>query len=264
MQPETGTDEKPTLTFHKVYPAAISPMRADKAALGTLPTMAHRHCEPVRTASAFGWYIFPPEDIILKWNGSDTFQLVGDEWVPLMSSQLPGLEAYWDEHAPQDMKGLAPPYISPLPVKGFVQIWSGLLCATQPGWSVLIRPPANIRGSHMFSCFEGLIEADGFQPFPLFINIQLLTTDALIRIPKDFPLFQVQPLMRATYGSDAHRYTEREGLALAADGLPAMSAHDWQGYRKTIRLEDTSTLQFEAGQYTSATRKRAKHEFDRE
>lgn len=264
MQLDTRPDDPPTVIFHKVYPAAISPMRADKAALGTLPTMAYRHCEPVRTASAFGWYVFPPEDIYLKWNGSDTFQLVGDEWLPLMSSQLPGLEAYWDEHAPDDMKGLASPYISPLPVKGFVQIWSGLLCTTRAGWSVLIRPPANMRSSNMFSCFEGLIEADEFQPFPLFINIQLLTTDALIRIPREAPLFQVQPLMRATYGNDAHKYAEREGLALAADGLPAMSAHDWAGYRKTIRKEDTSAAVFEHGQYTSATRKRTKHEFDSE
>ncbi len=116
----------------------------------------------------------------------------------------------------------------------------------------------------MFSCFEGLIEADEFQPFPLFVNIQLLTTDALIRIPKETPLFQVQPLMRATYGNEAHTHAEREGLALAADGLPAMRAHDWAGYRKTIRLEDTSTAHFEKGQYTGATRKRTKHEFDSE
>lgn len=260
MQLDTKPEDKPTVIFHKVYPAAISPMRADKSALGTLPTMAYRHCEPVRIASAFGWYIFPPEDIFLKWNGSDTFHLIGDEWLPLMPSQLPGLEAYWDQHAPNNMKGMAPPYISPLPVKGFVQIWSGLLCATLPGWSVLIRPPANMRGSHMYNCFEGLIEADEFQPFPLFINIQLLTTDALIRIPKEIPLFQVQPLMRATYGKDAHQSIEREGLALAADGLPAMSAHDWAGYRKTVRIEDTETAVFESGHYTAATRKRTKHE----
>jgi hypothetical protein len=264
MQPDHPNEDKPTVTFHKVYPAAISPMRADKAALGTLPTMAYRHCEPVRMASAFGWYIFPPEDIYLKYNGSDTFQLVEDEWLPLLPSQLPGLEAYWDEHAPPDMKGLAPPYISPLPVKGFVQIWSGLLCATRPGWSMLIRPPVNMRGSHMFSCFEGLIEADQFQPFPLFINIQLLATDALIRIQKEVPLFQVQPLMRGTYGTTAHQFSEREGLALADDGLPAMSAHDWAGYRKTIRLEDTSAAVFEMGQYTGATRKRTKHDSESE
>lgn len=260
MQHGATGEDKPTVIFHKVYPAAISPMRADKAALGTMPTVAYRHCEPMRAASAFGWYIFPPEDIFLKYNGSDTFLLVGDEWLPLLPSQLPGIEDYWDEHAPTELRGLAPPYISPLPIKGFVQIWSGLLCATLPGWSVLVRPLVNMRGSHMFSCFEGLIESDQFQPFPLFINIQLLATDSLIRIAKDTPLFQVQPLLRGTYGSTAHQFSVRDGLEMAADGLPAMSANDWLGYRKTIRIEDTNESVFEVGHYTAATRKRTKHE----
>jgi hypothetical protein len=259
MQPEKDETDQSTVIFHKVYSAAISPMRADKAALGVLPTMAYRHCEPVRMASAFGWYIFPPEDIYLKWNGSDTFHLIDGEWLPLLPAHLPELEAYWDEHAPGDMKGLAPPYISPLPVKGFVQIWSGLLCATRPGWGVLVRPPVNMGGSHLYQCFEGLIEADRFQPFPLFINIELLATDVVIRLQKSVPLFQLQPLMRSTYGEVAHKYSEREGLGIGDDGLPAMTAHDWAGYRKTIRVSDP-VEGYESGQYTAATRKRSKHE----
>ena len=262
MQPDNNNSEDgPTVTFHSVYPAAIPPMRADKAALGTMPTMAFRHCEPMRTASSFGWYIFPPEDISLKWNGADVsyLDLGTDEWRPLSQAYLPGFSDYWDEHAPEDIKGLAPPYLSVLPMRGFVQIWSGLLCATRPDWSVLIRPLANIRASHQFSCFEGLLESDRFQPFPLFINIQLLATDVPINILKVTPLFQVQPLMRGTYGESAHRFAERDGLGLMANGEPAMTAEDWVGYRKTIRVEVPNEAP-ESGQYTAATRKRTKHE----
>lgn len=259
MQPENDSDDGPTVTFHRVYPAAIPPMRADKAALGTMPTMAFRHCEPMRTASSFGWYIFPPEDITLKWNGADVFYLDGEAWQPLSQAYLPGFAEYWDEHAPDDIKGLAPPYLSLLPMRGFVQIWSGLLCATRPDWSVLIRPLANVRGSHLFSSFEGLLESDRFQPFPLFINIQLLATDVPIQIPKVVPLFQVQPLVRTTYGEQAHRFAERDGLGLMEDGQPAMTPADWAGYRKTIRV-DVPNEAPESGQYTAATRKRTKHE----
>src|SRR5215204_786866 len=125
MQLDTSSDDGPTVTFHKVYPAAISPMRADKAALGTMPTMAFRHCEPMRTASSFGWYIFPPEDISLKWNGADVLHLEEGEWRPLSQAYLPGFNEYWDERVPDDIKGLTPPYLSVLPIRGFVQIWSG-------------------------------------------------------------------------------------------------------------------------------------------
>ena len=254
MQPEThGDDDDTVVTFHRVYPAAIPPMRADKSALGIMPTMAFRHCEPMRTASSFGWYVFPPEDIFLKWNGADVFYKQDSEWLPLGSqqAQLPGFAEYWDENAPEELQGCPPPFLTHLPVRGYVQIWSGLLCATRPDWSVLVRPPVNIRGSNQYSCFEGLVESDRFRPFPLFINIQLLATDVTIEIPKGAPLFQVQPLMRGTYGDAAHKYVEHEGLAL--------SDADWADYRKTIRVE-VSDEPPEMGKYTAATRKRTKHD----
>ncbi len=257
--PEEASVEAATVKFHRVYPEALPPMRADKSALGIMPTMAFRHCEPMRTASAFGWYIFPPVDISLKWNGSDVFHKQDDEWVPLTHAYLPGFADYWNEHAPESLQDLYPPLLSVLPVRGFVQIWSGLLCSTQKDWSVLIRPPVNMRGSHLYSSFEGLIESDRFQPFPLFTNIQLIATDVAIEIPKMVPLFQVQPLRRDTYGAAAHRFQDSEGLGLSSAGQPAMSEADWQGYRKTVRVE-TPDEPPESGQYPAATRKRAKHE----
>lgn len=259
MQPDTSSEDGPTVTFHRVYPAAIPPMRADKAALGTMPTMAFRHCEPMRTASSFGWYIFPPEDISLKWNGADVLYLEEGEWRPLSQAYLPGFNEYWDERVPDDIKGLTPPYLSVLPMRGFIQIWSGLLCSTRPDWSLLVRPLANIRASYQFSCFEGLLESDRFQPFPLFMNIQLLATDVPINISKVEPLFQVQPLMRGTYGERAHGFSERDGLGLMENGEPAMTAEHWAGYRKTIRVQVPDEAP-ESGQYATATRKRTKHE----
>jgi hypothetical protein len=259
MQPDMHEDGEAIVTFHRVYPAAIPPMRADKSALGIMPTMAFRHCEPMRTASSFGWYVFPPEDIYLKWNGADVFFRQESEWKPLSQAYLPGFEEYWDANAPEELQGLAPPYLSQLPVRGFVQIWSGLLCGTRADWSLLVRPLANIRGSNMYSCFEGLVESDRFRPFPLFINVQLIATDVAIEIPKMQPLFQVQPLMRATYSDGAHRFAEREGLTQMENGQAAMSDADWAGYRKTIRVEVADEAP-EMGHYATATRKRTKHD----
>lgn len=252
MVQDSICQDTPTVVFHRVYPAAIPPLRADKAALGTLPVMAYRHCEPLRMASAFGWYIFPPEDIRLRWNGSDVFHQVDGEWQTLTQAPLPDFADYWDTHAPAEMQGLAPPFLTHLPMRGYVQVWTGLLCSAHAGWSVLVRPLANMRSSHLYGAFEGLVEADRFGPFPLFINLQLMATDVVIEIPKAMPLFQLQPLMRATYGEAAHQSADHEGLA-------PMSPEDWAGFRRTIRV-DRADAPPESGRYTTATRKRTRHE----
>ena len=49
--------------FYRIIPEAIPPMPADASALGTLPFAAYQYCEAIRTASSFGWYIFPMADI---------------------------------------------------------------------------------------------------------------------------------------------------------------------------------------------------------
>ena len=97
-----------------------------------------------------------------------------------------------------------PAFLSRLQLPGLVQIWTGLLCSTAPGWSVLVRPPSNMRGSFLYSAYEGIIETDSFRPCPLFMNIQLLATDVDIQLPKLVPLLQVQPLLRETYSENTH------------------------------------------------------------
>lgn len=246
-----------TVKFHRVYPAAIPPMRADKSALGLMPTMAFRHCEPMRMASSFGWYAFPAEEVNLRWNGSDVFVKEDGRWQPLVRSDLPGFAEYWNQHAPSDLRDLAPPFLTRLQLPGLVQIWTGLLCSTSPGWSVLVRPPSNMRSSFLYSSYEGIVETDNFKPCPLFMNIQLIATDVDIQVPKQLPLLQVQPLLRETYDEKAHFSQEFDGLGMQEDGQPAMSPNDWQEYRRTIRVEEEGQPS-EAGHYSADTRRRAK------
>src|SRR6185436_3300055 len=131
------------------------------------------------------------------------------------------------------------------------------LCSTAPGWSVLVRPPSNMRGSFLYPPYEGLIETDRFKPCPLFMNIQLIATDVDIQIPKLAPLLQVQPLLRATYDENAHSSQEIDGLGMQEDGKPAMSPRDWQDYSRTIRVEEEGQPA-ESGHYAADARKRAK------
>lgn len=253
---------EPTLTFIQAYPNAIPPMRADKAASGVLPTIAFRHCEPVRTASSFGWYVFPPEDVVLRWDGADVLIRLDGEWTPLIQATLPDMDEYWDSCAPETLKGMAPPFVSVLPVRGYVQIWSGLLCKAAPGWSVSVRSLVNIPTTNHYRCFEGVVEADQFAPFPLFMNIQLLATNVDILIPKVQPFFQLQPLLRQTYQSQAHEYEVRPGLKDEESGVSLLSTQDWAGYRKTVRINQTEgeEILIEGGSYSVDSRKRQRRD----
>jgi hypothetical protein len=245
--------------FHRTFPAAISPMRADESALGTLPTAAYQYCEAVRTASSFGWYVFPPTDIRLAWDGAEALYETGGEWRPLTSVHLgDGFLDLWDAHAPADLKGRAPPYLSSLFVPGIVQIWSGLLVSSARDWSVLIRPLANVPQSHAFACSEGVIETDRFGPCPLFVNIRLLSTDREIVIPKLKPLFQIQPIRRECYaGATLKDVAPKQD---DANGPFGMSESDWDGFRSTIRSADPRDTDHKTGSYGASVRRRAKRE----
>ena len=242
-----------TIRFHRMIPGAIFPMRGDKSALGGIPAAAHQYCEALRSASAFGWYVFPPTQIRLRWDGSDVFHEAEGEWELLTSCHPPGFSDYWDMHCPEALQGQAPPYLSSLFVPGVVQIWSGLLVSAPDGWSVLVRPPANLPHSRAYSCYEGIVEADWFKPCPLFINIRLLATDLVIDIPHLKPLFQVQPLHRMTYCDESHDAALLEGL----EGSTALTPVEWEGFGRTIR-STAPDRPHPPGQYAAAVRKRAK------
>ena len=57
--------------------------------------------------------------------------------------------------APDDIKGFSPPFVGALQEPGVVQIWSGLVARTAPGWSLLVRGPANLPRSLGYEVYEG-------------------------------------------------------------------------------------------------------------
>jgi hypothetical protein len=62
----------PLVTFHRLIEHGRPPERADRSALGTLPTGAYRHCEAAAAASGFGWYLSrrPPVAALIPAAGS--------------------------------------------------------------------------------------------------------------------------------------------------------------------------------------------------
>src|SRR5689334_14753609 len=98
--PKAAVAEEPEriIRFYRMFAGCPRPMRADRSALGGLPTGAFQYCEPVCIASAFGWYVFPPIDFHVQWDGTDFIWTHdhGETWQPLTTEHLPGLPDVFD------------------------------------------------------------------------------------------------------------------------------------------------------------------------
>jgi hypothetical protein len=244
-------ESPPIVRFYRLIADARLPQRADRSASGTLPTRAYRYCEAVTAATAFGWWVFPPTDMMLLWDGHDIFwRCTGwDDWLPLMpSAQYPDLAKQFDETAPQSLAGCSPPFLTALPEPGTVQIWTGLMARTISDWSLLIRAPANLPLPGGYCMYEGIIETDHWFG-PLFTNLRLTRTHVPIHFKDDFPLAQVQPLPRVAYA---------DRTLCSTDFVPEITGlkpGDWDAYKDTI-ADPNENRDRPFGTYAVASRKR--------
>jgi Family of unknown function (DUF6065) len=221
--------QSPIVTFFRLIECARLPMRADKSALGTMPTRAFRYCEPLRTASAFGWYVFPPTTFDIMWDGDDLWWRIDtvNDWQPLGTIQFPDQAERFDLVAPDDIQGFSTPWLTKLPEPGTFQMWSGLIAQTQPGTSLLVRQPANLTRGGGYELYEGIVETDRWFG-PLFTNIRLTRTKAPVHFKSDFPLIQVQPIPREAYAD----ITLARTVTVAS--LSDFGPHEWDMYRDTV------------------------------
>jgi len=253
QQTEDQAATSKLVVFHRLIPAARLPQRADRSAAGMLPTRAFRYCEPATTASGFGFYVFPAFDYSLRFDGTDvfwTYQGVG-EWFPiprLTGVQFPGFADYFAANAPPGCADFAPPFLVCVQEPGFVQMWTGIIARTAPGWSALVRPPANFPAPSGYQQFEGLIETDHWFG-PLITNIKLTRTDRPVDFRQEWPLIQVQPVQRAAYQEAALNNYE-----LVPD-IAQMTAQDWADFETTVVRPNTMEHR-PRGQYATEVRKR--------
>ena len=240
--------DAPILRFHRLIEQARLPVRADRSAAGTLPTRAFRYCEAVTAAAGFGWWVFPPSDVTLLWDGESVFWQYDDRFLPLRSAQFPHFSDTFDNSAPASLQGCSPPFLTALPEPGTVQIWTGLIVRTLPNWSVLLRAPANLPSQGGYVQYEGMIETDHWFG-PLFTNIRLTRTHSPIRLAADYPLALVQPVPRHAYADAA-----LNNVAINP-ALTGLTSADWHAYEAAI-AEPNRRPARSFGEYAVASRKR--------
>jgi hypothetical protein len=249
----TKENSSPVASFFVLIPGCRPPQRADRSAAGTMPTRAFRYCEALRVASAFGWYFFPPTNFSLLWDGAEVMWTYdgADGWYPLTIAQFPGFSDQFDEQAPEESRAFAPPFLAKFVEPDIVQIWSGVIARTWPGWSLLVRPLANLPRRTGYELYEGIVETDRWFG-PLFTNIRLTRTDVPVVFTTDFPLFQAQPIPQTVYGDSCVEQFE------VVQGLGSLKAADWQAYYDTV-VQPCADPERQRGRYGARSRRRQKN-----
>lgn len=240
------------IEFFKVIEAGWTPHKADKSANGTLPTNGYRYCEPVRTASAFGWYVYLPMEIWVSWSGSEYRWTIdqGENWYVLADAiQFPGFAERFDEAAPQEVRGYSPPFLSRTNDPDILQIWTGTFVRTRKDLGVYVRSPVNLHGGLDYSVLEGVVQTEWWFG-PLFANIRVLRRESPVVFRADRPFIQLQPFSNLLF-SEFEKSQESVGT-----GLDALSDEEWAAYRRTVVRRMETRKQF--GQYAAEARQRAK------
>lgn len=242
----------PLVEFFQFVPNRNAPRRADKSVGGVIPARALRYCEAITTASAFGWYVFLPVSFKVVWDGHDmlwTYEGI-DEWLPLTRDavQYPGFREHFDKAAPEAARGFSPSFLAPSIQPGGLQVWTGVVAKTAPGWSLLVRGVANLPHSLSYQTFEGVIETDNWFG-PLFDNVRILKTDVPIEFRSDVPFLQVQPVKK-------EHYSEKMLRNFSVKTIEDLSADNWDAFVRTVVAPNTDPER-KRGAYAVGVRKQA-------
>jgi hypothetical protein len=241
----------PLVEFFQMVPNLRPPARADRAVGGVIPARALRYCEAITSASAFGWYVFLPISFKVVWDGHDmlwTYEGV-QEWLPLTHEavQYPHFREQFDEIAPASVRGFSPPFLTPSIQPGGLQVWTGCIAKSAPGWSLLVRGVANLP-SASYQMFEGIIETDHWFG-PLFNNLRIIKTDIPVEFRSDVPFLQVQPVHKDVY---ADKFLQN----YAVKNFNQLSRQDWDAFQRTVVVPNTDPDR-RLGHYAVSVRKRA-------
>ena len=251
----TGQPPKePLVEFFQLVPNVNPPRRADKSVGGVVPARALRYCEAITSASAFGWYVFLPIAFKVVWDGHDMLWTYdgADRWMPLTRDgvQYPNFSETFDRLAPADLRGFSPPFLTPSIQPGNMQVWTGCIAKTAPGWSLLVRSVANLSHTLSYQMMEGIIETDNWFG-PLFDNVRFLKTDIPVEFRTDVPFLQVQPVRKEHY---ADKFIQN----FAVKDFAEVSAENWDAFRRTVVAPNTDPER-KRGQYAVSVRKQKAH-----
>lgn len=192
------------LTVWQLHPQACRVEPAEKTLRGTAHEGGVKWCHPFSTANRLGWWLFPPIDIDIRWTGCQFEHQQLEEYSDFDYHHLRKLIKPEDGVDPDKwcVQGGRTKFSFGGVEKNVVQIWTGLIFQTPPGWSLQIRSPVNCK-RQPFYVMEGILESDWMQ-YDIWTNLVFDRENEWAHLRKDGwpPLAMITPVRRETYESE--------------------------------------------------------------
>ena len=200
------------LKIWRCHPHGVRIIKAEKTLNNTANAAANKWCGPYNYANMAGWWIFPPSDIDILWHGENRF--THKELSPYQNEEVPLVQSLIRPSDQCDTEKWCPSHqgrskftwgaVEP----GVIQIWTGCVFQTPPGWCLHIRSPINTV-PQPYHVMEGVLETDWMQ-YDIWINLVVDKKDELIQLRRDQwpPLAQIVPIRREVYDEEWETYDQ--------------------------------------------------------
>ena len=169
---------------------------------------AVRRCGPYVHANSLGWWIFPATDLDATYHGDGKWTIheynkYDEQQQEEYLSKLPPYEYKTEDGETHDFVMTSRSYVDGGNAdKNILQIWTGVILRTPPGWGLLIRSPVNAEEDYdrPWSIQEGVIESD-WMDYDIWTNLVFKRTNELVEIRQRMwpPLAQIVPVRREAY-----------------------------------------------------------------
>jgi hypothetical protein len=175
------------LKVWRLHPNGVRIVPAEKTLNGTAHEAGVKFCGPFSTANKTGWWVFPAQDVDIMWKGGQDFEYkhhtnysnVECELVRSLVKESDGVNP--DDWCPFGVGRSK--YSWGMVEEGVVQIWTGIILQTPPGWSIRVRSPVNFP-KQPYYIMEGVLETD-WMWYDLWTNVVFTEKNKWVNLRKD-------------------------------------------------------------------------------
>lgn len=194
------------LNIWRTHPEGVRIIKAEKTLNNTAHPEGVRFCGPFADANAYGFWVFPAHDIDICWRGGTHFEhraieeYDNSERYVINNLLEPADRTNLDKWCPE--KGGRTKYSFGAVEEGVVQIYTGVILETPPGWTLHIRSPINC-SKQPYHIMEGILPTDWMQ-YDLWTNVKFDIQDEWVSLRKEQwpPLAQLIPVRREAISKD--------------------------------------------------------------
>lgn len=190
------------LRMWELHPKACKVERAEKTCLGSANPAGVKWCGPYTNANSSGFWLYPPVDMEFEFDGESftvhNMEDYGGEDYELVRSLVRPEDGSNIEKWCFPGTGRTKTTVG-LVEKNVLQLWTGLIFETPPGWCLHIRNPINFPPRE-FEIMEAVLETDWMQ-YDIWTNI-VCRAGYRVSLSKNQPLAQLVPARREGFKED--------------------------------------------------------------